>query len=134
MNPAVSIAEPWMWAAFIGFVLVMLALDRFVLGGRKAHTVGVKEAALWSLAWLGRALILNAGGWWYLNGTWGEEVADKKAARKRINQLKFEDQGFTGVLQSSNPNVELELVEGEVIATNKKTGNKKTATPKFFNE
>jgi len=63
-----------------------------------------------------------------------EEVADKKAARKRINQLKFEDQGFTGVLQSSNPNVELELVEGEVIATNKKTGNKKTATPKFFNE
>ena len=63
-----------------------------------------------------------------------EEVADKKAARKRINQLKFEDQGFTGILQSSNPNVELELVEGEVIATNKKTGNKKTATPKFFNE
>ena len=63
-----------------------------------------------------------------------EEVADKKAARKRINQLKFEDQGFTGVLQSSNPNVELELVEGEVIATNKKTGNKKTATQKFFNE
>lgn len=63
-----------------------------------------------------------------------EEVADKKAARKRINQLKFEDQGFTGVFQSSNPNVELELVEGEVIATNKKTGNKKIATPKFFNE
>ena len=63
-----------------------------------------------------------------------EEVADKKAARKRINQLKFEDQGFTGVFQSSNPNVELELVEGEVIATNKKTGNKKIATQKFFNE
>ena len=63
-----------------------------------------------------------------------EEVADKKAARKRINQLKFEDQGFTGVFQSSNPNVELELVEGEVIATNKKTGAKRKATQKFFNE
>ncbi|MHB1332849.1 MAG: TerC family protein [Sulfuriferula sp.] len=79
MNPAVSIAEPWMWAAFIGFVLVMLALDLFVLGGRKAHTVGVKEAALWSLAWLCMALIFNAGVWWYLNGTLGAEVADKKA-------------------------------------------------------
>ncbi|MES2407213.1 MAG: TerC family protein [Pseudomonadota bacterium] len=79
MNPAVSIAEPWMWAAFIGFVLVMLALDLFVLGGRKAHTVGVKEAALWSLAWLCMALIFNAGVWWYLNGTFGPEIADKKA-------------------------------------------------------
>ncbi|MHB1247560.1 MAG: TerC family protein [Sulfuriferula sp.] len=79
MNPAVSIAEPWMWAAFISFVLVMLALDLFVLGGKKAHTVGVKEAALWSLAWLCMALIFNAGVWWYLNGTLGAEVADKKA-------------------------------------------------------
>ncbi|MHB1176331.1 MAG: TerC family protein [Sulfuriferula sp.] len=79
MNPAVSIAEPWMWAAFIGFVLVMLALDLFVLGGRKAHAVGVKEAALWSLAWLCMALIFNAGVWWYLNGTLGAEIADKKA-------------------------------------------------------
>ncbi|BBP05940.1 membrane protein [Sulfuriferula plumbiphila] len=79
MNPAVSIAEPWMWAAFIGFVLVMLALDLFVLGGRKAHTVSVKEAALWSLAWFCMALIFNAGMWWHLNGTLGAEVADKKA-------------------------------------------------------
>ena len=35
MNSAISIGEPWMWAAFIGFVLVMLALDLFVFGGRK---------------------------------------------------------------------------------------------------
>ena len=63
-----------------------------------------------------------------------EEVADMKAARKRINQLKFEDKGYTGPFQSSNPNVELEVVEGEVIATNKKTGAKRKATQKFFNE
>ncbi|MBS1146878.1 MAG: rane protein, partial [Proteobacteria bacterium] len=87
MNNAVSIGEPWMWAAFIAFVLVMLFLDLFVLGGKKAHKVSVKEAALWSLAWFSMALIFNAGLWWYLNGAVGAEVADKKA-------LEF----FTGYL------------------------------------
>jgi tellurite resistance protein TerC len=87
MNNTISIGEPWMWAAFIAFVLVMLALDLFVLGGRKVHKVSVKEAALWSLAWFSLALVFNAGLWWYLNGTVGAEIADRKA-------LEF----FTGYL------------------------------------
>lgn len=84
---AISIGEPWMWGVFIAFVIVMLALDLFVFGGRKAHKVSVKEAASWSLVWVTLALIFNAGLWWYLNGTVGEAVADKKA-------LEF----FTGYL------------------------------------
>jgi len=87
MNNTISIGEPWMWAAFVGFVLVMLALDLFVFGGRKAHKVGVKEAAAWSLVWVSLALAFNAGLWWYLNGAVGPEVADRKA-------LEF----FTGYL------------------------------------
>lgn len=79
MNNTISVGEPWMWAAFIAFVLVMLALDLFVFGGRKAHKVSVKEAALWSLAWFSLALIFNAGLWWYLNGSVGAEIADRKA-------------------------------------------------------
>ncbi|HQY71158.1 MAG TPA: TerC family protein [Pseudomonadales bacterium] len=81
MNPdtAVSIGEPWMWAAFVGFVLVMLALDLFVFGGRQAHKVSVKEAAAWSMVWVSLALAFNAGLWWHLNGTVGEEIADRKA-------------------------------------------------------
>lgn len=79
MNNTISIGEPWMWAVFIAFVLVMLVLDLFVFGGRKAHKVSVKEAALWSLAWFSLALLFNAGLWWYLNGTVGAEVADQKA-------------------------------------------------------
>ncbi len=86
-NNAVSIGEPWMWGAFIAFVLVMLVLDLFVFGGKKAHKVSVKEAALWSLAWFSMALIFNAGLWWHLNGTLGAEIADRKA-------LEF----FTGYL------------------------------------
>ena len=74
-----SFATPTMWAGFIAFVLVMLALDLFVFGGRKAHKVSVKEAALWSLVWVSLALAFNAGLWWYLTGSVGSEIADRKA-------------------------------------------------------
>ena len=87
MNNAISIGEPWMWGAFVAFVLVMLALDLFVFGGRKAHKVSVKEAAIWSLVWVSLALAFNGGLWWYLSGTVGPEIADRKA-------LEF----FTGYL------------------------------------
>ena len=83
----VSIGTPALWAGFIGFVLVMLALDLFVFGGRKAHKVSVKEAAAWSLVWVSLALAFNAGLWWYLQGAAGPEIADRKA-------LEF----FTGYL------------------------------------
>lgn len=75
----VMVGAPWMWAAFIGFVLVMLALDLFVFGGGKAHRVGVKEAALWSLLWVTLALAFNGLLWWHLSGSFGREVADEKA-------------------------------------------------------
>ncbi|STQ90442.1 tellurite resistance protein TerC [Iodobacter fluviatilis] len=87
MNAAVSIGEPWMWGVFIAFVLAMLALDLFVFGGSKVHKVSVKEAASWSLVWISLALLFNAGLWWYLTGTVGAEIADRKA-------LEF----FTGYL------------------------------------
>ena len=68
-----------MWAGFVGFVLVMLALDLFVFGGNKAHKVSVKEAGIWSLVWVSMALLFNAGLWWYLKGSVGSEIADQKA-------------------------------------------------------
>ena len=74
-----NIGEPWMWGAFIAFVLVMLALDLFVFGGRKVHKVSVKEAATWSLVWVSLALAFNGLLWWWLDGTAGREVANAKA-------------------------------------------------------
>lgn len=79
MNGLETIATGPIWAAFVGFVLVMLALDLFVFGGNKAHKVSVKEAGIWSLVWVSLALIFNGGLWWYLNGTVGPEIADQKA-------------------------------------------------------
>ena len=79
MNGLESIASAPMWAGFIAFVVLMLALDLFVFGGNKAHKVGVKEAAIWSLVWVSMAMLFNGGLWWYLNGTAGPEIANQKA-------------------------------------------------------
>lgn len=79
MNGLESIASGPMWAAFVGFVILMLALDLFVFGGNKAHKVSVKEAGIWSLVWVSLALLFNGGLWWYLKGTVGTEIADQKA-------------------------------------------------------
>jgi tellurite resistance protein TerC len=49
----------WVWFAFIGSVLLMLALDLGVFH-RKAHVVSVKESATWSAVWV--ALGLAFGG------------------------------------------------------------------------
>ena len=67
-----------MWGGFIAFVLVMLALDLFVFGGRKAHRVSVKEAAAWSLVWVALALAFAGLLWWYLKGSAGIDVAEQK--------------------------------------------------------
>jgi TerC family integral membrane protein len=45
----------WLWAGFITFVLLMLALDLGVFH-RKAHVVSVKEALVWSAVWLAMGL------------------------------------------------------------------------------
>ncbi|MCX7219167.1 MAG: TerC family protein [Burkholderiales bacterium] len=74
-----TIAHPWMWAAFIAFVLGMILLDVFALGGSKAHKVGVKEAAIWSAVWVSLALLFDYGLWFYLKETVSLEVANTKA-------------------------------------------------------
>lgn len=79
MTTDLMIGSYSMWAAFIAFVLVMLVLDLFVFGGKTAHKVSVKEAALWSLVWVSLALLFNLGLWWYLSGIHGQEIAARKA-------------------------------------------------------
>jgi len=58
------------WAAFIAFILVMLALDLFVFH-KKDSVVKVKEALLWSAFWIALALIFNLGIYFYA----GKQVA-----------------------------------------------------------
>ena len=74
-----SIGTPGMWAGFLAFVLAMLLLDLFAMGGRHARKVPVHEAAVWSAVWVCLALSFNGLLWWHLDGGAGREVANDKA-------------------------------------------------------
>ncbi len=74
-----SIAEWWMWVGFIGFVLIMLALDLYAFGGKKAHKMPVREALAWSILWITLSLVFNGLLWWYLDGSLGRVLANEKA-------------------------------------------------------
>ncbi|MBP2674361.1 MAG: Inner rane protein alx, partial [Deltaproteobacteria bacterium] len=41
----------WIWSGFIGFILLLLALDLGVFH-REAHEVSMKEALSWSAVWI----------------------------------------------------------------------------------
>ncbi len=59
----------WMWVGFVVFVLVLLALDLGVFH-RKAHTVHVKEALIWSAVWITLALVFNVFIYFAYEGHW----------------------------------------------------------------
>jgi tellurite resistance protein TerC len=65
MNPAQIALFPfaeywWLYAAFVGGVLLLLAID-LGLFHREAHEVGFREAAAWSVVWLTLALAFAVG-------------------------------------------------------------------------
>lgn len=74
-----SIGTWWMWVGFFAIVLVMLAIDLFVVGGSKQHRVSVREAAAWSLIWVSVSMLFAGALWLYLDGTAGRELANRKA-------------------------------------------------------
>jgi tellurite resistance protein TerC len=65
-----SVGSPALWAGFILFVLLMLALDLGVFH-RKTHEVKFKEALSWSGVWISLALVFNLGIWWKFGPTPG---------------------------------------------------------------
>ncbi|HYC42604.1 MAG TPA: TerC family protein [Noviherbaspirillum sp.] len=74
-----SIGTWWMWAGFFAFVLLMIAADLLLLGGKTAHKVSFREAAGWSITWVIVALLFNGALWWYLDGSAGREIANEKS-------------------------------------------------------
>jgi tellurite resistance protein TerC len=52
----------WVWAAVLGVILAMLAVD--LVAHRTAHVVSVKEAAAWSAVWVTLGLGFGAVVWW----------------------------------------------------------------------
>jgi tellurite resistance protein TerC len=60
---------PTMWALFAAFVAAALVVDFVSLRKQGAHTVGIREAAVWSVLWILASLAFLAWLWWYLGGT-----------------------------------------------------------------
>jgi len=74
-----TIGTWWMWAGFLAVVLVMLAIDLFVVGGGKQHKVSFREAATWSVIWVSVSFLFAAALWWHLDGSAGREVANQRS-------------------------------------------------------
>lgn len=74
-----SVGEWWMWLVFGGIIALMLAVDLFIFKGGQKHRVTMKEAGLWSLAWVSVSLLFCAGMWFYLHDTQGAAVANEQS-------------------------------------------------------
>ncbi len=79
-----TIGNPVLWAGFIAFVLAMLALDLGVFH-KKAHSVGFKEAAIWSGVWVSLSLFFNAGLAWHFGATRGMEFLTGYVLEKSLS-------------------------------------------------
>lgn len=52
----------WAWAAVLAVIVAMLAVDLF--SHRRAHVVGVREAAAWSAVWVALGVAFGGVVWW----------------------------------------------------------------------
>lgn len=53
----------WIWASFIVFIIICLALDLGVFN-KEDHVIGPKEAAKWTSVWVSLALAFSGVIWW----------------------------------------------------------------------
>ena len=61
----------WVWAAVVGGILVMLAVD--LLAHRRAHVIGVREAAAWTAVWVGLGVAFGILVWQVWGADRGQE-------------------------------------------------------------
>ncbi len=66
------------WIGFVVFVIAMLVLDLTVFH-KKDETMKVKTALLWSLFWIGLAVLFNIGIYYVGSSMWGAEIGKQKA-------------------------------------------------------
>ena len=61
----------WAWLAVLGVIVLMLAVDLFA--HRKAHVIGVREAALWSAVWVAFGVGFGALVWQLYGAEFGQQ-------------------------------------------------------------
>ncbi|MFI8696624.1 TerC family protein [Dietzia maris] len=78
----------WVWLAVLAFIVVMLAID--LLAHRKAHVIGVKEAATWSAVWIAFGVGFGVIVW----SVWGAEFGQQYFAGYLIEKSLAVDNVF----------------------------------------
>jgi tellurite resistance protein TerC len=61
----------WAWAAVLGAILAMLAID--LVAHRRAHVIGVREAAGWSVFWVACAVAFGVVVWTVYGAEFGQQ-------------------------------------------------------------
>jgi tellurite resistance protein TerC len=61
----------WAWFAVLAVILAMLAVDLFA--HRRAHVIGVREAAVWSAVWVALGVGFGALVWWLYGAELGQQ-------------------------------------------------------------
>ena len=75
-----TIAPLWLWATFVGIVLLSLFIDFGVLRKQGSQEIGVKEALNWSLVWIALSFLFNGLFWWAIKDETGStEIANVKS-------------------------------------------------------
>lgn len=67
-----TVGTIWYWVGFAVFVAAMLALDLGVFH-RRAHTISIREASLWTAVWIALALLFAGG----VFVRWGPETGQE---------------------------------------------------------
>ncbi|WP_122263892.1 TerC family protein [Ornithinimicrobium cerasi] len=78
----------WMWVAVVAAILLMLAIDLFA--HRRAHVIGVREAAVWSAVWVACGVGFGVLVW----TRWGPELGQQYFAGYLIEKSLAVDNVF----------------------------------------
>lgn len=78
----------WVWFAVLAVIAVMLLIDLFA--HRRAHVIGVREAAAWSAVWVALGVAFGAVIWW----AWGAELGQQYFAGYLIEKSLAVDNVF----------------------------------------
>ena len=78
----------WLWLAVLAFIILMLAID--LVAHRKAHVIGVREAATWSAVWVTLGVGFGAIIW----AVWGAEFGQQYFAGYLIEKSLAVDNVF----------------------------------------
>jgi tellurite resistance protein TerC len=83
----------WVWVATVGAILVLIALD-FVAISRNPHEVSMREAATWSVLYIGVALVFGVLVW----VAWGSEFGAEYLAGWLVEKSLSVDNLFVFVI------------------------------------